>query len=155
MEKKNNKILKTKDAKLEDVKLAKKTYFYGELNCISCTYILPLVNYGVKHNWFLDSEINILKSKQEYIDTIQPILDKYNLEKITAPIILMTTFEDRKGLVRPSIIAEASSEIMEHFKVLESDAYFDYLDNDLELDMFFANLVFKMATSLIYADEIE
>lgn len=139
--------------KLSNVKIANEVIFYGEKNCITCSYILPLINYGIKNDWFSNYSFSIFKTKKEYNDKVAVVLKEYNITYISAPVVEMITFENKKGLVNPQIVATCAHEIMDRFKVLGEDAFLDYIEDALELDLFFANQVLNMATNIIYMED--
>ncbi|MHA2298707.1 MAG: hypothetical protein ACXAEU_07475 [Candidatus Hodarchaeales archaeon] len=131
---------------IRGIKIARELTYHALKNCISCAYLLPVINYARQRKLVDKVEMHIAKNKEEYKKSSRPIIDRYFPGRETfSPLIILKNANGIAGMVRPEIVQECSDNIMNHLNVLGDDARIDFLDGDLELKLFFQNLLFKMA----------
>jgi len=131
------------------IKIAHEMIYYALKNCISCAYMLPVINHARQKQLVDSVDIVISKNKEEYKKTARPIIDNYFPGyPIFSPMIVLKSNSGLEGMVKPEIVQECADSIMQHMNVLGDDARIDFLDGDLELKLFFQNLLLKMASNL-------
>ena len=137
------------DKRKPQIKIAHQVIYYSLTNCISCVYLLPVINYA-KSRKFVDTvDIIMAKNKLEYHNSVRKIIDLYLPDcDVFSPIIIMKNPRGLSGMVRPDIVQECANNIIQHLNILGDDAAIDFLDGDLELKLFFQNLLMKMAANI-------
>ena len=145
------------DRRKTSQRLGERLRFFGKHNCISCTYLLPIINYGNKHGWFDDVDVSLFASLKEYIDEVGPIVEKFGYEKdefeaqTFAPVVIIEINRPGPmGLVVPQITQECANEIIEKLHALGDEATIDYMEGDLDLGVVFSSLLLKMGCNLLY-----
>jgi len=129
--------------------IANELIYYALPNCFSCVYLLPIINFANSHN--LVGKINYIqmKNKQEYIEMARPIIDRFFPgHEVFSPLIIIHNFKGMSGMVKPDSIQELTASVLEQLNVLGDDARIDYLDGELEMKLFFRNMLFIMAANL-------
>ena len=145
-------------ASSDRIRVADKIKFYGKLNCISCTYLLPILNFAQKHRYSEAVDIALLPSMDEYIKSVSPHLSSFGydldefFEKPFAPTIFFQ-IKGRKALVNPEIVQESADEIIDRLQALGDEAAIDYMDGELaelDINVLLGTLLLKMACNLQY-----
>ena len=137
------------DRKKPEIRIAQKVIYYSLTNCISCVYLLPVINYAKSRKLVDSVDMIMAKNKNEYQDLARKVIDRYLPDcDVFSPIIIMENPNGLSGMVRPDIVQECANNIIQHLNVLGDDAAIDFLDGDLELKLFFQNLLMKMASNI-------
>ncbi|MHA1166621.1 MAG: hypothetical protein ACTSP4_01215 [Candidatus Hodarchaeales archaeon] len=137
------------EKKKPEIKIAQQVIYYSLTNCISCVYLLPVINYAKSRNLVDTVDIIMARNKVEYKNSVREIIDLYLPEcDVFSPVIIMKNPEGLSGIVRPDIVQECANNIIQHLNILGDDATIDFLDGDLELKLFFQNLLMKMAANI-------
>ncbi|MFW9993916.1 MAG: hypothetical protein ACFFD4_17865 [Candidatus Odinarchaeota archaeon] len=134
-----------------DLKVSQKITYYALQNCISCVYLFPVISYA-KSIQLIDSiEIIMATNKEEYRNITRPVLESYfPIQEISSPIIIMNDPESGiSGMVKPEIVQECAENLIQQLTQLGNDTMIDFLDGEFELELYFHELLFKMASNLI------
>lgn len=129
--------------------IASEMIYYALPNCFSCVYLLPVINFANSNNLIGNINYIQMKNKVKYIEIARPIIDRYFPGfEVFSPLIIMNNPKGLSGMVKPDSIQELTASILEQLNVLGDDARIDYLDGDLEMKLFFRNMLFIMAANL-------
>ncbi|MFW9991669.1 MAG: hypothetical protein ACFFD4_06385 [Candidatus Odinarchaeota archaeon] len=134
-----------------EIKIAQKVTYYALQNCISCVYLFPVISYAKSNQLIDDVEIIMVGNKKEYRKMIKPLIERYFPGQETfSPLIIMNSPDGgMNGIVRPEIVQECANNIIQKINTLGDDTVIDFLDGEYNLELFFQNLLFKMATNLV------
>lgn len=137
------------EKKKPEIKIAQQIIYYSLTNCISCVYLLPVINYAKSRKLVDTVDIIMARNKAEYQKLVRTIIDRYLPDcDVFSPVIIMENPRGISGMVRPDIVQECANNIIQHLNILGDDASIDFLDGDLELKLFFQNLLMKMASNI-------
>ncbi|MFW9996250.1 MAG: hypothetical protein ACFFD4_29685, partial [Candidatus Odinarchaeota archaeon] len=100
------------------IRIARELIYYALKNCISCAYLLPVINYAKQRKLVDSVEIIMARNKEEYKKTTRPIIDRYFPgQEIFSPVIILKNDHGMPGMVRSEIVQECADGIMGHMNV--------------------------------------